>query len=117
MTWSTRLTSVPRGHILLLIGGIALLLAVAMTAGLSPLQQIATLIGIATIGAAVVGFVRSSRSRETHRIQAMLDALPNPTYFKALDGSYSAVNSAWEQFFGIPRSAIVGKTIQQLEPD
>ena len=49
--------------------------------------------------------------------QAMIEALPNPIYFKGTDGKYRGVNKAWEKFFGIPRSTFVGKTVYDLYPD
>jgi diguanylate cyclase (GGDEF)-like protein/PAS domain S-box-containing protein len=46
--------------------------------------------------------------RLTH---AMIEALPNPTFYKDPEGRYIGVNKAWETFFGIPRSSIIGKTV------
>jgi diguanylate cyclase (GGDEF)-like protein/PAS domain S-box-containing protein len=46
--------------------------------------------------------------RLTH---ALIEALPNPIFYKGRDGRYLGVNKAWETFFGIPRSAIIGKTV------
>jgi diguanylate cyclase (GGDEF)-like protein/PAS domain S-box-containing protein len=46
--------------------------------------------------------------RLTH---AMIEALPNPIFYKDPDGRYIGVNKAWETFFGIPRSSIIGKTV------
>ena len=48
--------------------------------------------------------------------QAMIEALPNPIFFKGTDGRYRGVNLAWETFFGIPRSAFIGKTVHDLYP-
>jgi PAS domain S-box-containing protein len=48
--------------------------------------------------------------------QAMIEALPNPIYFKGTDGKYRGVNKAWEKFFGIARGAFVGKTVYDLYP-
>jgi diguanylate cyclase (GGDEF)-like protein/PAS domain S-box-containing protein len=45
---------------------------------------------------------------------AMIEALPNPIFYKNRDGRYIGVNKAWEAFFGIPRHAIIGKTVHDL---
>ncbi len=49
--------------------------------------------------------------------QELIEALPNPIFFKRIDGRYLGVNKAWERYFGVPREAFVGKTVQELYPD
>jgi diguanylate cyclase (GGDEF)-like protein/PAS domain S-box-containing protein len=59
-----------------------------------------------------------ARLSEAQRLtQSMIEALPNPIYFKGTDGRYRGVNKAWEQFFGLSRSVFVGKTVYDLYPD
>ena len=48
--------------------------------------------------------------------QEMIEALPNPIFFKATDGRYLGVNKAWEKFFGMPREALIGRTVHDLYP-
>ncbi|HUP93261.1 MAG TPA: EAL domain-containing protein [Burkholderiales bacterium] len=48
--------------------------------------------------------------------QSMIEALPNPIFFKSTDGRYRGVNKAWEEFFGIGRAAFVGKSVYDLYP-
>jgi PAS domain S-box-containing protein len=48
--------------------------------------------------------------------QDLIEALPIPVFFKARDGKYLGVNKAWEEFFGIPRSAIIGASVAALYP-
>jgi diguanylate cyclase (GGDEF)-like protein/PAS domain S-box-containing protein len=63
--------------------------------------------------------LRQSEARlsEAQRLtQAMIEALPNPIFFKGTDGRYLGVNRAWEQFFGLSRSQFVGKTVFDLYP-
>lgn len=48
--------------------------------------------------------------------QELIEALPNPIYFKGTDGRYLGVNKAWEKFFGIPRIDFIGKTVHELYP-
>ena len=116
MTWWTGFVSLPRAHIALLVSGIGFLLGVLVTTDLSRVQQVAITVGILAIVAALLALVRFLVSRETQRTQALLDALPNPTYLKIPDGKFHAVNSAWERFFGIPRIVVTGKTTPELEP-
>ena len=44
----------------------------------------------------------------------MIEALPNPVFFKDTDGRYLGVNSAWESYFGVPRESFIGKTVYDL---
>jgi diguanylate cyclase (GGDEF)-like protein/PAS domain S-box-containing protein len=48
------------------------------------------------------------------RTQKLIETLPNPVFFKGTDGRYLGVNEAWERFFGMPRDAIIGKTVHDL---
>jgi diguanylate cyclase (GGDEF)-like protein/PAS domain S-box-containing protein len=49
--------------------------------------------------------------------QELIEALPNPIFFKDRDGRYRGVNRAWERYFGTRREAFIGKTVQDLYPD
>jgi PAS domain S-box-containing protein len=49
--------------------------------------------------------------------QDLIEVLPNPVFFKGRDGRYIGVNRAWEEFFGIPRSAIVGSFVTDVFPE
>ena len=44
----------------------------------------------------------------------LIEALPVPIFFKARDGTYLGVNQAWEAFFGVPRSGILGAKVTSL---
>ncbi|HSN40895.1 MAG TPA: diguanylate cyclase, partial [Burkholderiales bacterium] len=64
--------------------------------------------------------LRASETRltETQRMtQELIEALPNPIFFKGTDGRYLGVNKAWETFFRIPREGFIGKTVHDLYPD
>ena len=100
---------------------IVLLVGVALSAAISvaidmwrenPAELL--LVGLC-VTAALAGLVQYLISRETQRVaRVMLEALPQPVYFKGTDGRYAVVNSAWEAFFGLQRSAVVGRTTQEL---
>lgn len=49
--------------------------------------------------------------------QELIEALPNPIFFKRIDGRYLGVNKAWERYFGVARAAFVGRTVHDLYPN
>ncbi len=49
-------------------------------------------------------------------IQQLIEAVPQPIFFKDTEGRYLGVNSAWERFFGIPREQFIGKSVFELYP-
>jgi diguanylate cyclase (GGDEF)-like protein/PAS domain S-box-containing protein len=103
-------------HMAVLVAGCALSFALFAHGEAAREDQIAFLLGGLTVTAALAALVRYLVPRETQRVaRAMLEALPNPVYFKTTDGRYSGVNSAWEAFFGITRGAVIGKTAEELD--
>jgi PAS domain S-box-containing protein len=58
------------------------------------------------------------RAGREHRefLRAILNAIPLPVYSEDLDGRYTAVNPAFEEFFRLPEASIVGKTVFDLLP-
>ncbi len=50
-----------------------------------------------------------------HFLQSLLDAIPNPIFYKDADGVYRGCNRAFaEEVMGIPKEKIVGKTVFDL---
>jgi len=49
-------------------------------------------------------------------IQQLIEAVPQPIFFKDVQGRYLGVNRAWERFFGIAREQFVGKSVFELYP-
>lgn len=49
-------------------------------------------------------------------MQTLLDAIPNPIYYKDTYGVYQGCNQAFETFLGMSRSQIVGKTVHDVSP-
>ncbi len=102
---------------------------------------IATLLGGITISLLMFGLLRSLATTSSRAVtlashitrdlrkseadlaeaqrmtQELIEALPNPIYFKGTDGRYLGVNKAWENFFGVPRDSFIGKTVHDLYPD
>ena len=63
--------------------------------------------------------LRASEARltdEQHRVRELIEAIPNPIFFKDTDGRYLGVNKAWEALFGWSRHAFIGKTVRDLYP-
>jgi len=52
--------------------------------------------------------------REPTVIQALMDAMPVPVFFKDGDGKYLGCNDAFEEFVGRKREEIVGKGVYEL---
>jgi len=51
-------------------------------------------------------------------ITRLLDTIPNPVFYKDVKGVYLGCNRAFEEFVGLPRDQIVGRSTQELSaPD
>jgi diguanylate cyclase (GGDEF)-like protein/PAS domain S-box-containing protein len=50
-------------------------------------------------------------------IQQLIEAVPQPIFFKDTEGRYLGVNRAWERFFGIAREKFIGKSVFELYPN
>ncbi|HXF80877.1 MAG TPA: EAL domain-containing protein [Usitatibacter sp.] len=48
--------------------------------------------------------------------QQLIEALPNPVFYKDSAGRYLGCNRAFEQFFGLPREQVVGRTYPEISP-
>ncbi|HZZ92199.1 MAG TPA: EAL domain-containing protein [Usitatibacter sp.] len=46
--------------------------------------------------------------------QQLVEAIPNPVFFKDAGGRYIGCNRAFEEYIGLPREQIVGKTTHEL---
>ncbi len=49
--------------------------------------------------------------------QQLIEALPNPVFSKDPQGRYLGCNRAFEEFVGMERAAIVGKTVAEVMPE
>jgi PAS domain S-box-containing protein len=54
--------------------------------------------------------------RESDALASVLDCLPVPAYFKDAGGVYRGCNRAFEEFLGLPRDGIVGRTAFDVAP-
>ncbi|MBI4966287.1 MAG: PAS domain S-box protein [Desulfomonile tiedjei] len=49
-------------------------------------------------------------------VQNLMQAIPNPVFYKGVDGRYWGCNPACEEFLGLPADSIVGKTVYDIAP-
>ncbi|MBI5604423.1 MAG: PocR ligand-binding domain-containing protein [Deltaproteobacteria bacterium] len=54
--------------------------------------------------------------RQAEFLQGLIDAMPYPVYYKDLQGRYISCNRTFEQFFGISRERLAGKTVHEVAP-
>jgi PAS domain S-box-containing protein len=58
-----------------------------------------------------------TRARESSRfLGAMIDTLPIPVFFKDAEGRYLGCNPPFEEYIGIPRENLVGRTVYDISP-
>ena len=50
-------------------------------------------------------------------LQQIMDAIPNPVYYKDTEGIYLGCNTAFRNFFGKSSDDILGRTIQDIMPE
>jgi len=53
---------------------------------------------------------------QLHFLQTLIDTIPSPVFYKDTEGRYLGCNSAFEEFIGFSKEAIVGKTVYDLAP-
>ena len=49
-------------------------------------------------------------------MQVMIDIMPNPAFFKDVEGRYRGTNAAFEKLLGLSKSELIGKTIGDVAP-
>ncbi|HXN15478.1 MAG TPA: EAL domain-containing protein, partial [Usitatibacter sp.] len=48
--------------------------------------------------------------------QQLIEAIPNPVFFKDASGRYLGCNRAYEDYIGVARDTLVGKTVYEIAP-
>lgn len=51
-----------------------------------------------------------------HFLQKLIDTIPNPIFYKGLDGRYIGCNVGFEKFIGLKKEQIIGKTAYDIAP-
>ena len=54
---------------------------------------------------------------ETTFMQAVIDAAPTPIFYKDAEGRYLGCNKAFEEYIGLSRDALIGKSVFELFDD
>ncbi|MBN2318378.1 MAG: PAS domain S-box protein, partial [Acidobacteria bacterium] len=49
-------------------------------------------------------------------LQTLIDAIPEPIFFKDTEGKYRGCNTAFSEFIGQTRETIIGKTVYEVAP-
>lgn len=49
--------------------------------------------------------------------QNLLNAIPNPVFFKGMDGKYLGCNKAFEEYLGVSAKDMIGKDVYELSSD
>ncbi|MDD5566034.1 MAG: PAS domain S-box protein [Candidatus Omnitrophica bacterium] len=69
---------------------------------------------------AVISGIVHKTAADTHAqlrfLQIIIDAIPTPVFYKNTQGIYLGCNRAFEQFLGLPREKIIGKTTHEVLP-
>lgn len=62
---------------------------------------------------------QTGRDREARIafLQTVLDAIPNPVFYKNREGVHLGCNKAFEELLGKPREEILDRTLKELAPD
>lgn len=53
---------------------------------------------------------------QVHFLQNILDAIPNPIFYKDKEGIYKGCNSAFEKYIGLAKSELIGKSVFEISP-
>ncbi|MBP7651803.1 PAS domain S-box protein [Candidatus Dependentiae bacterium] len=49
-------------------------------------------------------------------LQTLMDAIPNPVFYKNKNGLYLGCNKAFEELFGFKKNEVIGKTVFEIAP-
>jgi two-component system cell cycle sensor histidine kinase/response regulator CckA len=60
--------------------------------------------------------IESSLKQQLGFLQTLIDTIPDPIFYKDVEGRYMGCNSAFEALLGRPRADIIGKTVYDVAP-
>ncbi|OPY38396.1 MAG: sensory histidine kinase AtoS [Methanoregula sp. PtaU1.Bin051] len=55
-------------------------------------------------------------SMQLYFLQQLIETIPSPVFFRDMEGVYTGCNRAFEEYVGLPRDEIIGKTVYQTAP-
>ncbi len=53
---------------------------------------------------------------QLHFLQELIDAIPNPVFFKNTTGMYLGCNTPFEDFIGVRKNSLIGKSVYEIHP-
>ena len=66
---------------------------------------------LSTMGNQALQLIKNANFKET-----LLESIPNPVYYKDRNGVYLGCNKAFEEFIGLSKQQIIGKTVHDVFP-
>ncbi|MBI3564086.1 MAG: PAS domain S-box protein, partial [Elusimicrobia bacterium] len=54
--------------------------------------------------------------RQFRFLETLVDTIPNPVFYKDVQGRYLGCNKAFEEFTGLTKESMIGKTVEELLP-
>ncbi|MTI83871.1 MAG: PAS domain S-box protein [Firmicutes bacterium] len=54
--------------------------------------------------------------QHAHFLQTLLETIPNPVFFKDTDGLYLGCNPAFEEWVGLPKEKVMGRSVYDIWP-
>ena len=72
---------------------------------------------VAAIDLTIQATASSMMGNRLDLMRQVIEAMPNPVYFKSIDGVYLGFNRAFETLFNVSRDAAIGRTVFDLFPE
>ncbi|MCF6154858.1 MAG: sensor domain-containing diguanylate cyclase [Candidatus Brocadia sp.] len=60
--------------------------------------------------------IEEARKDNEQFLQTLMDSIPAPIFYKNTDGKYMGCNKAFEDFLGMQKEEIIGKTVYEVAP-
>jgi len=84
--------------------------------GYQLLNQTAVYIEIVTANLAERLRAEAAMRRQSRLMGTLMDTIPDPVFYKGVDGRLLGCNKAYEEFAGLPAEKILGRTVRDLFP-
>ena len=60
---------------------------------------------------------RKTLEEQLHFFQTLIDTIPNPIFYKDTAGLYLGCNRAFENYIGLKKNKLVGKSVHDIAPE
>ncbi|MBF0495219.1 MAG: PAS domain S-box protein [Deltaproteobacteria bacterium] len=61
--------------------------------------------------------IEDERKQQFHFLQTLIDSIPSPVFYKDNYGRYLGVNQAFENYTGLSKNKLLGRTVYEIVPD